>query len=100
MRKKAFAAAAAVLALGVAACGAPAPGNDTATPQASTSTKPDKFAVILDKDIKGPAPDVEGAQKGGTVNVITSVVPTKFDPTQAYYIDVLAVSRLTIRGLT
>jgi peptide/nickel transport system substrate-binding protein len=100
MRKKAFAAAAAVLALGVAACGAPTPQGDTASPQASTETKPDKFAVILDKDVKGPAPDVEGAQKGGTINVITSVVPTKFDPTQAYYIDVLAVSRLTLRGLT
>ena len=100
MRKKAFAAAAAVLALGVAACGAPSPGGDTDTPQASTSTKPDKFAVILDKDLQGPAPEVPGAVKGGKINVITSVVPTKFDPTQAYYIDVLAVTRLTIRGLT
>jgi len=100
MRKKAFAAAAAVLALGVAACGAPTPQSDTAAPQATTSASTDKFAVILDKELQGPAPEVEGAVKGGTVNVITSVVPTKFDPTQAYYIDVLAVSRLTIRGLT
>jgi len=102
MRKKALAAGAAVLALGVAACGAPSPNkNDSATPQASTSASAnDKFAVIIDKDRKGPAPDVEGAQQGGKLNLITSVVPTKFDPTQAYYIDVLAVSRLTIRGLT
>jgi len=101
MRKKALAAAAAVLALGVAACGAPSPtANNNATPQASTSAKPDKFAVVLDKERSGPAPDVPGAQKGGTINVITSVVPTKFDPTQAYYIDALAILRLVTRGLT
>ena len=100
MRKKAFAAAAAVLALGVAACGAPTPGGDTASPQATTSASTDKFAVILDKELQGPAPDVEGAVKGGKLNVITATVPTKFDPTQAYYIDALAVSRLTIRTLT
>jgi peptide/nickel transport system substrate-binding protein len=101
MRKKALAAAAAVLALGVAACGAPSPNAaNNATPQASTAPKADKFSVIVDKDAKGPAPEVSGAQKGGTVSVITSVVPTKFDPTQAYYIDALAILRLTTRGLT
>ena len=112
MRRRAFAAVAAVLALGgAAACGGPnspanqnggsaSPGSSGSSTSTPTPTKVDPFAVIVDKSAKGPAPDVVGAQKGGTISVISSTAPTRFDPTQAYYIDALAVLRLTNRGMT
>jgi len=103
MRKRAIAAVAVALALGVAACGGPkSPGatNSSSGTSAAPSSPPSKFAVIQDPTAKGPAPDVAGAAKGGTISVISASAPTRFDPTQAYYIDALAVLRLTNRGMT
>jgi len=106
MRKKGLAAAVVVLALGAAACGGKSPSQTAASGDASASPLPssagqsqETFQVVENADATGPAPDVDGAQKGGTVDVLTSVVPTKFDPTQAYYIDALAVLRTVTRTM-
>jgi len=106
MRKKGLAAAVVVLALGAAACGGKSPSQTASNGDASASAVPssagqssETFQVVENADAVGPAPDVEGAQKGGTVSVLTSVVPTKFDPTQAYYIDALAVLRTVTRTM-
>jgi peptide/nickel transport system substrate-binding protein len=103
MRWRRLVAAAGVLALGVAACGG---GGETpaerAQDQNQESSKPagTGFEVVQDPGAKGPAPEIEGAQKGGTITTLTVQAPETFDPTRAYYIDSLAVLRLTARTLT
>jgi peptide/nickel transport system substrate-binding protein len=104
MRKRAFAVGAAIVALGLAACGAPkAPNAQNTSPAWAGPTvenNQETFQSVLDPDAKGPAKEVEGAQKGGTITVLTASIPDRFDPTSAYYIDTLAVHRLITRGLT
>ncbi len=105
MRKKGLAAVVVVLALGAAACGGKSPsqtasGTTGASATASTAGQSQEtFQVIEDPTATGPAPAVDGSVQGGTVNVLTAVVPTKFDPTQAYYIDALAVLRTVARSM-
>jgi len=106
MRWRRLAAVAGVVALGVAACGGGATPSERAKEQqeqkaASASPSPGGgYEVLLDPDAKGPAKEVPGAQRGGTITTLTSAAPETFDPTRAYYIDVLAVLRLTARTLT
>ncbi|GAA5002016.1 ABC transporter substrate-binding protein [Actinopolymorpha pittospori] len=97
-------AAAGVLALGAAACGGGASPSERAQEQKkeSPSAAPTGggFQVVQDAAAVGPAKDIAGSQKGGTVTVLTVNAPETFDPTRAYYIDTLAVLRLTARTLT
>lgn len=115
MRKKGLAAAVVVLALGAAACGGKSPSQTVAgsasasasgsasgsasAPASSGGQSQETFQVVEDAKATGPAPAVAGSQQGGTVSVLTSVVPTKFDPTEAYYIDALAVLRTVTRTM-
>jgi len=105
MHKKGLAAAVVVLALGAAACGGKSPsqtasGTTGASATASSAGQSQEtFQVVEDPTATGPAPAVAGSQQGGTVDVLTAVVPTKFDPTQAYYIDALAVLRTVTRTM-
>src|SRR4051794_12647657 len=50
---------------------------------------------------QAPAADVEGAQTGGTLDVIASGGITTLDPTEAYYLDTGSIlSGLVTRSLT
>lgn len=104
MRLRSAAAVAAVLTLGIAAaCGGgntPSDRNNQGSQSTATSKPVGKFDVILNESAKGPAPEVEGAQQGGTVTVLTAAAPETFDPTRSYYIDTLSVGRLIHRTLT
>ena len=105
MRKKGLAAAVVVLALGAAACGGKSPSqtasatNGASATASSAGQSQETFQVVEDPTATGPAPAVAGSQQGGTVTLLTAVVPTKFDPTQAYYVDALAVLRTVTRGM-
>ncbi|GAA4979847.1 ABC transporter substrate-binding protein [Actinopolymorpha pittospori] len=97
-------AAAGVLALGTAACGGGASPSERAAQdkKESPSAAPQGggFQVVEDAKAVGPAKDITGAQKGGTVTVLTANAPETFDPTRSYYIDTGSVLRLTARTLT
>ena len=85
-----------------AACSAPsstAPGN---TPSGgATSTDGGKAEAPLDPTAKGPAPEIAGAQKGGTLTVAYANQPSDFDPSAQFYQDSGAImSRLMHRSLT
>lgn len=105
MRLRSVAAVAAVLTLGVAAAcggnGTPSENSQQNGNKSSATAKPgDSFEVVLDESAKGPAKEVEGAQTGGKVTILTQQAPESFDPTIAYYVDSLSVLRLTNRTLT
>ena len=95
-----------VLALGAvasiaatAACGAPASKTAGSIghehPQAA-----EKASAGLMPDAKGPAPEVPGAKKGGTLTISYSTVPSGMDPSSQFYQDSAAILKLTNRALT
>ncbi|MDE9366072.1 ABC transporter substrate-binding protein [Luteipulveratus sp. YIM 133132] len=51
-------------------------------------------------DVKGPAPEIPGAKKGGTLTFNSEVVPESTDPSTQYYQDTAAILKLTTRTLT
>lgn len=105
MRRRVLAIFVVILGLVLAACGtnnngqSPSERNQSTQPEKNAGTT-DDFKVTLDPAAKGPAPDVEGAVDGGTITVLTRQVPHTLDPTRAYYVDSLAISRLVFRTPT
>jgi peptide/nickel transport system substrate-binding protein len=91
----------AVASLGlVAACGAPST-NGTGTGNASGDTgKVEGAAATLDPTAKGPAPEIPGAKKGGTLTVPYSSTPANMDPSDQFYQDTAVIYSLTHRALT
>ena len=49
---------------------------------------------------QGPAPEVEGATKGGTVTQLAPTVMNHLDPTQTYYVDTIELGNMFARKLT
>jgi peptide/nickel transport system substrate-binding protein len=97
-RLKLAVAATAAVALGLAGCGSPSSKNNS-----STNTDNSKInTAVQDKDptAKGPAKDIAGAQKGGTMTVIAETTPSTFDPTNTYYVDANEIEKLTFRTPT
>ena len=80
-------AATAALAMGIAGCGSPSSnsgssgGNNQGAGQITTAEN------AIDASAKGPAKDVPGARKGGTITVTAQTTPNTFDPTDIYYVD-------------
>ncbi len=95
-------AAGAVASLGLtAACSAPAstPGSTAGTTASAAADT--KAAAALDPTAKGPAPEVAGAKKGGTLTVSYATAPADMDPSAQFYQDSGAImTRLTQRSLT
>jgi len=91
-------AVATVVALGLAACGSPSKNNgNNGNTGASAATQHGLF----DKNAKGPAKDLPGAKKGGTLTVYSQSTPDTFDPTDIYYTDGQEIgSRLLFRAPT
>jgi peptide/nickel transport system substrate-binding protein len=91
----------AVASLGlVAACGAPST-NGTGTGNASGDNgSVEGAAATLDPTAKGPAPEVPGAKKGGTLTVSYSSTPANMDPSDQFYQDTAVIFSLGHRALT
>jgi len=96
-RLKTTIAVAAVTALAVVGCSSPSSnnnGSNTGSGDISGQVK------TVDPDAKGPAPEVPGAQKGGTLTVYSQSTPNTFDPTDTYYVDSNEIEHLMIRTPT
>src|ERR1044072_5552311 len=52
------------------------------------------------KESQGPAPEVEGAQKGGTLKIIQQSDFEHLDPQRTYTVNSMAVQHLLVRNLT
>ncbi|MFE0041734.1 ABC transporter substrate-binding protein [Streptomyces albireticuli] len=63
-------------------------------------TKASNYSLGTKEDSAGPAPEVRGAKKGGTVNVLQRDAFNHLDPGQIYFADVLAAQMLYNRSLT
>ncbi|WP_432949129.1 ABC transporter substrate-binding protein [Kribbella sp. CA-253562] len=98
MQWKKITAVAATVMLAVAACGSPSSNNNTGGSNAGTEGKAQEKAT--DPTLKGPAPEIEGAKKGGTITVLSDVTPDTFDPTNIYYTDGNQIGKLIYRALT
>ncbi|MHB1472643.1 MAG: ABC transporter substrate-binding protein [Dermatophilaceae bacterium] len=101
IRKKGTAAIAAVVALGLAGCGTPSANNGAGAGATTTNggnQGPQQKAT--DVSAKGPAKDIAGAQKGGTITVLAESTPSTFDPTNIYYTDGNQIAKLAFRTLT
>jgi peptide/nickel transport system substrate-binding protein len=98
MQWKRITAVAATVVLAVAACGSPSSNNDSNSggggDQAGAQVK------ATDPTAKGPAKEIDGAKKGGTITVLSDVTPDTFDPTDTYYVDGFQIGKLTFRALT
>jgi peptide/nickel transport system substrate-binding protein len=91
-------AGAAVATLAVAGCGSPSSNNNqgTTNPTSGIGTQ----TSALDPNAKGPAPEVAGAKKGGTITVYSQSTPNTFDPTDIYYVDSNEIGKLLFRTPT
>ena len=52
---------------------------------------------VLDPNAKGPAPEVPGAKKGGTITIDSQSTPNTLDPTTSYYTDSHEIGKLIFR---
>ena len=84
MQWKRITAVAATVMLAAVACGSPSSNNNSEGSTGDAGTAQEK---ALDPTVKGPAPEVEGAKKGGTITVLSDVTPDTLDPTNIYFTD-------------
>jgi peptide/nickel transport system substrate-binding protein len=97
MHWKRITAVAATVMLAVAACGSPSSSNNSGGGTAQQGSTQEK---ATDPTAVGPAKEVDGAKKGGTVTVLSDVTPDTFDPTNIYYVDGNQIGKLMYRALT
>ena len=97
MQWKRITAVAATVMLAVAACGSPSSNSGSDSSGGDAGTAQEK---ATDPTLKGPAPEVEGSKKGGTITVLSDVTPDTFDPTNIYYVDGNQIGKLFYRALT
>ncbi len=87
--------AVAALALAVAGCTKAPSGNNGGNTDIGGTQE-----IGLDPTAKGPAPEVAGAKKGGTITVYSQSTPNTFDPTNIYFVDTNEIGRLVFRTPT
>jgi peptide/nickel transport system substrate-binding protein len=92
-------AATAALGLGIAGCGSPSSNNDKSS-GGDSGSKITTQANAIDATAKGPAKDVPGFRKGGTIYVTAQTTPNTFDPTDIYYVDSNEIGKLLFRTPT
>jgi len=85
----------AVIALAAVGCSPSKSGTGT-----NPTTGINQAQTAVDPDAKGPAPDVAGAKKGGTLTVYSQSTPNTFDPTDVYYVDANEIGKLMWRTPT
>jgi peptide/nickel transport system substrate-binding protein len=98
MQWKRITAVAATVMLAAVACGSPSSSNDSGGGGGTGDETAQEKAT--DPTAKGPAKEVEGAKKGGTITVLSDVTPDTFDPTNIYYVDGNQIGKLMYRALT
>ena len=59
-----------------------------------------KIDFQVDDEAEGPAPEIEGAEKGGTLKVLTLDDPSHLDPARIFVSDLGVLSSLMTRTLT
>ncbi len=91
-------AAAAAVTLAVAGCGSPSTTNEGQGGKDSGEISAQQ--AVMDPNAKGPAAEVPGARKGGTITVYSQSTPNTFDPTDIYYTDGNEIGRLLFRTPT
>jgi len=91
-------AATAALAVGLAGCGSPSSKNSGG--DSGGDTKINTAQQSIDRNAKGPAPEVPGAHKGGTLTVYSQSTPNTLDPTNTYYVDSNEIEKLVFRTPT
>ena len=97
-RVKLVVAATTALALGLAGCGSPSSKNSDKS-SANTGTI-STATQALDATAKGPAAEIPGAHKGGTMTVYSQATPNNMDPTDIYYTDSAEIGKLVFRTPT
>jgi peptide/nickel transport system substrate-binding protein len=96
--KKPIIAVSAVGLMALAACGG---SNDSTSAGDNTFATGGNAGQATDANRQPPAPEIEGAQKGGTVTVNSVAGLNSMDPTEAYYINTGSIlSQLVTRSLT
>lgn len=98
IQKKTLAGLLALSVVGVAACSAPSSNSNPGSTKSDTAESPQQMAV--DAAAKGPAKEIDGAAKGGTMTIRAESTPSSMDPTDIYYVDSNEISKLTFRALT
>ncbi len=97
MQWKRAIAVVATATLALAACGSPSDNNG---PGGGGTIANEAQEKATDPGAKGPAKEIDGAKKGGTITILSDVVPETFDPTNIYYTDGNQISKLYMRALT
>ncbi|QNE21998.1 ABC transporter substrate-binding protein [Kribbella qitaiheensis] len=98
MQWKRITAVAATVMLAAVACGSPSSSNNSGSNGGADSGTTQEKAT--DPTAKGPAKELDGAKKGGTVTILSDVTPDTFDPTNTYYVDGNQIEKLFYRTLT
>jgi peptide/nickel transport system substrate-binding protein len=107
--KKAGVATTTVALLSIAACGGGGGSEGDGTGQAGeepgatpTAKEGGRAGEAIDMSrSQGPAPDIEGAEEGGTLTLLSASGLTTMDPTEAYYTNTYSIlSGLVTRSLT
>lgn len=99
--KKPTIAVTAVAMLALAACGGSSGGGNGPGETGSSITEGGKAGQGKDPNRQAPAPEIEGATKGGIVHFSASSGLEVMDPSEAYYSNTLAIlTGLVTRSLT
>src|SRR4051812_40164639 len=98
MQWKRITAVAATVMLAAVACGSPSSNSNSGRGGGSDLGGAQEKAT--DPTAKGPAAEIDGAKKGGTVTILSDVTPDTFDPTNTYYTDGFQIEKLFYRALT
>jgi peptide/nickel transport system substrate-binding protein len=98
MQWKRITAVVATVMLAAVACGSPSSNSNSGGGGGSDLGGAQEKAT--DPTAKGPAKEIDGAKKGGTVTILSDVTPDTFDPTNTYYTDGNEIEKLFYRTLT
>ncbi|MFF4156599.1 ABC transporter substrate-binding protein [Streptomyces sp. NPDC001678] len=101
VRLSAVAVAAGAVVLSACSSGGGGGGDgDKSQGPGEDKTRSANYSIGTKADSTGPAPEVQGARKGGTVGVLQRDAFNHLDPGQIYYADVLTDQMLYNRTLT
>jgi len=100
MARRLNVAVAATAAMALVLTGCSSPSDNTGGNTNTDTGKIDKQANAIDASAKGPAEEIAGAKKGGTITVTAQATPNTFDPTDIYYVDSNEIGKLPFRTPT
>ncbi len=99
--KKPIIAVTAVAMMALAACGGDDGDGGSGDSGEETFAETESAGSGKDPNAQAPAPEIEGAQEGGTIQVLSVNGLNSMDPTEAYYINTASIlSGLVTRSLT